>query len=280
MTGLTFDSRFSNNAVYILDGLKSSELQTAKHLYEELIDLKYEIETPYCSIVSVSSRAKLFSELDQIQYRCTAGIRPIIHIEAHGGINTGIVLGDNEEQVTWAELAKCLGKINEVTTNNLGVVMAGCFGLYAIQPIKITKPSPFYFLIGSDEKVSAGEIDDVMKKFYRVLFQSNSLQTAMNEVDERFKQFHVEKMFCVAFGRYIKQQCIGKGRSARVEKLLSELVDNGMPSNRENLRNSRKKLKQLVKPSKAAFEKFAKVFMHGRYAITYEQLYAFVTKRI
>lgn len=222
----------------------------------------------------------MFTALDQIRGLCVEGIRPIIHIEAHGGKNTGIVLGDNEEKVSWAVLATHLRRINEATTNNLGVVMAGCFGLYAIQPIKITKPSPFYFLIGSDEKVSAGEIDDVMKNFYRVLFQSNSLQTAMNEVDERFKQFHVEKMFCVAFGRYIKQQCIGKGRQARVEKLLSGLVENGMPRNRENLRSSRKKLKQLVKPSKAAFEKFANVFMHGRYAITYEQLYAFITSEV
>ncbi|AKU13312.1 hypothetical protein AzCIB_3419 [Azoarcus sp. CIB] len=279
MNALTFDSRFSNNAVYILDCLKSSELQTAKHLYEELGDLKYETETPYCSIVPIASRAELLSALDQVRELCVDGIRPIIHIEAHGGKSTGIVLGDKEEQVSWVELASCLGKINEATTNNLGVVMAGCFGLYAIQPIKITKPSPFYFLIGSDEKVSAGEIDDVMKKFYRVLFKSNSLQTAMKEVDERFKQFHVEKMFCVAFGRYIKQQCVGQGRSARVEKLLSQLVENGMPRNRENLRNSRKKLKQLVKPSKAAFDKYAKLFMHGRYAITYEQLHEFVTRK-
>lgn len=280
MNALTFDSRFTNNAVYILDGLKSSELQTAQHLYEELGDLKYETETPYCSIIPIASRAELFSALDQIREFCVEGVRPIIHIEAHGGKSTGIVLGNNEEQVSWGELAIRLGKINEATTNNLGVVMAGCFGLYAIQPITITKPSPFYFLIGSDEKVLAGEIDDVMKKFYRVLFQSNSLQIAMKQVDERFKQFHVEKMFCVAFGRYIKQQCIGQGRRARVEKLLSELVENGMPRNRENLRNSRRTLKQLVRPSKAAFDKYAKLFMHGRYAITYEQLYAFVTSKV
>lgn len=280
MNILTFDSRFSNNAVYILDGLKSTELQTAKHLYEELSDLKYETEIPYCSIVSIASRVELFFALDQIREYCIKGIKPIVHIEAHGGKSTGIFLGDKEEQVSWDELVSHLGKINETSKNNLGVVMAACFGLYAIQPIKITKPSPFYFLIGSDERISGGDIDNVMKNFYRVLFQSSSLQTAMKEVDEKFKQFHVEKMFCVAFGRYIKQQCVGKGRRARVEKLLSDLVEKGMPRNRENIRNSRQKIKQLVKPSKILFDRYANLFMHGRYSITYEQLYAFVTSKV
>ncbi|GHU36398.1 hypothetical protein AGMMS50256_32940 [Betaproteobacteria bacterium] len=210
-------------------------------------DLKYETETPYCSIVSVASRSELFTALDHMQ-------------------------------VSWAELASYLGKINKATKNNLGVVMASCFGLYAIKAIKITEPSPFYFLIGSDEKVLAGEIDSVMKKFYRVLFQSCSLQIAMKEVDEKFKQFHVEKMFCIVFGNYISQQCIGKGRNSRIENLLSELVRNGMP--RENLRSYRKQLKQLVKSNKADFDKYANLFMHGRYSITYEELYAFVARKV
>lgn len=280
MNALTFDSLFSNNAVYILDCLKSSELQTARHLFEEISDLRYETETPYCKIVRITSSAKLFSELDDIRKLCLEGVKPIIHIEAHGGMTSGITVGDNQEQVSWAALSNALGKINNATKNNLGVVMAGCFGLYAIKPIKISEPSPFYFLIGSENEVTAGEIDEAMKKFYRALFQSSSLENAMKQVDERFKQFHVEKMFCVSFGRYIKQQCIGSGRAARVDKLLSELVKDGMPPNRENLRKTRKKLKQLVKPSKASFEKFANLFMHGRYSITYEQLYAFVTQKV
>lgn len=279
MRALIFDSVFSNNTVFILDGLMSSDLQTARHLNEELKDLAYKTDTPYCSLIRIGSRSELFLILDQIRSQCDEGIKPIIHIEAHGDENEGIAVGDNQERVSWGELVAALGKINETTKNNLGVVMAGCFGLYAIRPISITKPSPFYFLIGSDTKISAGQIDEVMKNFYRDLFNSNSLQIAMKQVDEQFKQFHVEKMFCVSFGRYIKQQCMGQGRNNRVEKLLSELVVGGIPNNKESLINSRKALKRLIKPSKATFERFAKVFMHGRYAITYEQLYAFISNK-
>ncbi|RRW54962.1 hypothetical protein [Pseudomonas moraviensis] len=279
MNDLTFDSSFSNNTVYILDGLTSSELQTARHLSEGLSDLKYEIETPYCSIIRTDSRSSFFTALSEIKSLCIDGIRPIIHIECHGDMNSGITIGDKKEKIAWDELVDSFREVNKATKNNLGIVMAGCFGLHAIKPITITKPSPFYFLIGSEGEISAGEIDEAMKSFYRALFQSDSLQTAMGQIDKRFKQFHAEKMFCISFGRYIKQKCIGKGRNARVENLLSELFENGIPRNRESLRRYRKELKQLTRPNKAAFQKFADIFMHGRYAITYEQLHTFVTQK-
>jgi hypothetical protein len=279
MHALTFDSGFSNNAVFILDGLKSSELQTAKHLHDELLDLAYTTTTPYCSIFRIGTRAELFSVLEEIKKYCVEGIKPIIHIEAHGRKDSGIAVGDNQEVVSWIELSACLGKINKISKNNLGVIMAGCFGLYAISSIKITQPTPYYFLIGSDDEVKAGEIDEVMKRFYRVLFQSSSLRLSMEQIEERFKQFHAERFFCISFGRYIKRACLGKGRATRVENLVSGAIERGTPRNRENLRKLRKHAKQSIKPSKATFDRYAKIFMHGRYAITYEQLYAFVVNK-
>lgn len=275
MRGLNFDSGFANNAVVILDGLKSSDLQTARHLCEELGDLAYTTATPYCSMVRVGSRIELLSALEKIRNDCVEGVRPIIHIEAHGN-KLGIAVGDNQEEVGWSELGLSLGKINKVAENNLGIVMAGCYGLYAISPIRITQPSPYYFLIGSDNEVPAGVIDGVMKMFYRVLFQSNSLRSAMVQVSEQFKQYHVEEFFCKSFARYMKRACTGKGGAARVETLVSGAFERGTPRNRGNLRKLRKSAKQFIKPSKATFDKYAKVFMHGRYAITYEQLFAFV----
>lgn len=145
MNDLTFDSSFSNNAVYILDGLASSELQTARRLDEELSDLKHETETPYCSILRTDSRSSFFSALGEIESLCIDSVRPIIHIECHGDMNTGITVGDQREKITWDELVDCLRDVNKASKNNLGIVMAGCFGLHAIRPIVITKLSPFYF---------------------------------------------------------------------------------------------------------------------------------------
>jgi hypothetical protein len=103
------------------------------------------------------------------------------------------------------------------------------------------------------------------------------LPNAMREVDEQFLQFHVEKMFCIAFSRYYKHHCIGKGRTTRIESLVTEAMTK-LDSNRKHLRSIRKSLKQQVKPDKATLHRFANKFMHGRYRITYEQVLAFAKK--
>lgn len=279
MTDLVFDSGFSNNSIYILDALSSTELQTGRRLSEELGDLAYDVDSPYCSYIRTSSSADFLAALSKIENLCASGIKPVIHIECHGDVNSGVIIGDQKEKITWEDLSERLRHINKASRNNLGVVMAGCFGLYAIRPITINRPSPFYFLIGSQVEVSAGEIDETMKKFYRALFADGSLKSAMSQLSEKFQQYHVEKMFCISYGRYIKQHCIGKGRMARIEKLLTEVFDNGVLRNRESVRRYRKELKRMVRPNKNSFKMFADIFMHGRYSITYEQVLSFVTQK-
>lgn len=282
MRALIFDSKFLNNAVFILDGLKSSDYQTATHLHDELLDLALKNQAPYCQKRVTRSRIDLFAALDEIRDLCREGVKPIIHIEAHGipdAPDSGIVFGDDEEFVTWDELARRLGEINRITKNNTGVVMAACFGLYAITPITIYKPAPFYFLIGNDQLIEARAIDECMKKFYRVLFETDSLAAAMNQIEKRFKQFHVEKFLCIALGRYIKKFSMGRGADERIERYVSKRVEQGVVTNRESLRNARKEAKAMVRDRKGLFVRYARIFMHNRYAITFEQLMAFVTQK-
>ena len=120
MRVLNYNSVFSNNAVFILDGLKSTDLQTARHLDEELSDLSHTTQTPYCSMVRVGSRSELFAALEEIRQYCLEGVKPIIHIEAHGCKDFGIAVGDNQEKIGWGELNGVLGNINTITKNNLG----------------------------------------------------------------------------------------------------------------------------------------------------------------
>lgn len=275
-SALTVDSMFSNNAVFILDGLKSSDLQTAKNLHGELRDLAAtKTGMPFISIYKVNSRKELFAALKEIQQFCLAGSKPIIHFEVHGDTE-GIFIGDTEEKISWDDLIAVLRNINIATQNNLCVVMASCNGLYAT-PGDITKPSPYFFLIGSDEEVPSGFIADQMKEFYRQLLLNDSICSAMSQVDEKFKLFHVEKFFCMTMGEYFKKDCMGKGAAGRVERLVSEAFEEGMPRNRENLKRLRRHYKSGIKPSNDTFDKYANIFMHGRYSITYEQFYALVS---
>ena len=276
MLELRYNSSFTNNAIYILDCLKSNELQTAIRLEQELLDLKNEIKAPLIERISIHSREDFFRVIEEIRHLCRRGVRPILHIECHGDNTGGISVGDRMEYITAKELLKHFRKINSVTNNNLGIIMSGCHGMHAIRAIEITKPCPFYFLIGSEDEVTAGLIDETMKRFYRALFENDSLQSAMDQIDEKFKQFHAERMFCIAYAGYLKRHCMGAGRTARVEKLLTKVMENGVPRNRENIRRYRKELKSSTKPNLATFRKFADRFMHQRYSITFDQLNNFI----
>lgn len=173
---LSFSSSFSNNQVIIVDALGESDLQTAVHLREEILDVTTENRPGYCQYFKVESAPQFLSVLDDINEQVKLGIRPILHIEAHGDEHEGIQIAASGEAISWPILLTKLREINKNSKNNLGVVMAACFGLYAIKPLRIEEPCPFYFLIGSDAPVPAGYIDDAMKLFYIELNRSNSLE--------------------------------------------------------------------------------------------------------
>lgn len=271
-----FESRFSNNAVVVLDALRSSDMQTARRLEEELFLLKHEDGTAYCRIIKTIDKQSFMSALQSIGLECKRGLKPILHIEAHGDKVAGLEIGDEKEIITWQELEDELAKINEYTGNNLGVVLATCWGLYALSPLKIANPSPYYFLIGPDKIVAAGYINDQMQKFYKVLFESSSLDAAMATVAQEFKQYHSEQFFHRVFATYLRKACMGRGAARRVERLLSAAIEQGAPNNRETRRRLRRSAKDFVKPSKDSFARRARHFLHGKVPVTYESLFQFV----
>lgn len=273
---LSFTSRFSNNTVIIIDALSDSDLQTATHLRDDICDATSASRPGYCHYFKVESALQFLSILDQINEQTKDGLRPIIHIEAHGDEHLGIQIGASGEMISWSQLLPKLQIVNKNSKNNLGVVMAACFGLYAIKPLQIQEPCPFYFLIGSDELVAAGYIDDAMRRFYIELNRSNSLDQAMKKVDAKFKQFHAEKFFYVTFAKYMKRACIGSGAQRRIERLMTEVIEGGALTNRASLRALRKSAKAFVRSQERAFNEHSSRFLHGRKSVTYEEFQRFV----
>lgn len=273
---LSFTSRFSNNTLVIVDALGESDSQTAIHLRNEICDATSASRPGYCHYFKVESASQFLALLEHINEQTKDGLRPILHIEAHGDEQLGIQIAASGEMISWPQLLPKLQEINKNSKNNLGVVMAACFGLYAIKPLRVEEPCPFYFLIGSDEPVSSGYIDDAMKLFYLELNRSNSLDDAMKKVDAKFKQFHAEKFFYITFAKYMKHACMGAGAQRRVERLLTEVVEGGAVTNRVTLRALRKSTKTFVRSQERAFNKHSSRFLHGRKSVTYEEFQRFV----
>lgn len=270
-SSLNFSTGLSNNAVLILDGLGTGDFQTGENLFQALEAM--DRPGTLCRHIKIGSRADLFGILDEVVRECENGLRPIIHFEVHGGASEGVGLGDSGETASWPELCAYFQRINVLTKNNLGVVMAACFGLYAIKEVSIKEPAPFHFLIGSQEKVYDDVIDAQMKEFYRTMFRTGLLEEAMNEVDKTFQQFHVEKYFAVSYGKYIKNGLTGTGRTERINRLVAQaLTEKGLPLTEENAAPLRAVLEERMKPTPENFKKWADVFMIGRYSLTYDAL--------
>lgn len=274
---LNFTTSFANNAVLILDGLGQDDFPTGKNLAGELESM--EKPGTLCRHIRIGSRAELFAILDDVEHECENGLRPILHFEVHGGPEVGIGLGDSGETASWPELCAYFQRMNVLTRNNLGVVMAACFGLNAVKEVSIKEPAPFHFLIGSEEEVGYDVIDAQMKEFYRTMFKTGLLEKAMDEVDKTFQQFHVEKFFAITFGKYIKNGLSGRGRAERIDRLVAEMLrEKGLPLTEENVAPRRAFFDQQMKPTPENFKKWADAFMVGRYSLTYEALLEWATQ--
>lgn len=274
MNSLSIPSGFLNNAVIILDCLGSKDLQTGKNLYESIEKHTGLQHSPLIKRCQIGTAAELLGALDKIRLKAEKGLKPIIHIEAHGGAEAGIGVGDTQECVSWNDLVGALGKINKATKNNLGVVMASCFGLHAISEIQISVPAPYYFLIGCDKEILAMDIDRRMEPFYHELLSTGSLNDAMKKVEDRFQQFHAERYFYISFGKYILKGCVGKAREERIMRLTQEVAGGG---NRRTRRRVSASARKMTRPTEATFTKYADKFLHGRITVTFREFIRFIS---
>lgn len=273
---LSFSSSFSNNVLIIMDGLADGEYQTAAHLRDHVLDMSTD-RPGYCRYHRVGSADEILGLLDELPSQCANGLRPIIHIEAHGDKEKGLYLRQSGEFIPWGELLKRFLAINKASDNNLGVVMASCYGLLAIMTMKINQPVPFYFLIGTQTEIAAGDLEESMKGFYLEINRTGSLDEATKKLDSQFRQLHCEKFFYETFAKYMKRNCVGAGKRKRIEDVITAALNTGaVQNNRATLRALRKNAKVYFKSEESSFNKIADRFLHGRRSVEYTQFEQFV----
>ncbi|PVX97694.1 hypothetical protein [Paraburkholderia unamae] len=254
MVDFTFAARFALNSVFIIDGLGPDDPVRGNHLlYEELRDLKMEFPDllQHVDRCVVENGAQFLDTIREITEMSRAlGLRPIVHIECHG-TNDGLRVGARGELLPWPLLEPVLRQLNLATGCNLGVVMVVCHGLFSLQPVKITRPAPFYFLLGSQEELYSVDMRVEMPKFYRTLCETNDLDRAVTHV-RSCKHFIAEHLVVHALGRLIKNACTGKGRTARVERAVTlatwQLAALPRDQRRERIRQVRKDAKATSLP--------------------------------
>lgn len=273
---LQLKTEFLNTSIFIIDGLKDNEMQTGRRLYDDMDCYKKYSETPSVKYKKVLTREDLLRLFSEIREYCKNGGFPILHFEFHGDKEKGVYIGNEQENIPWAELVESLREINIISRNNLGVVMAGCHSIYALMQVGPLEPTPFYFLLGCERAIGSGELEENIARFYKKLFDGDSLSEAMKVVVGKLPAFLAEKEFIAAMVEYFRNQSRGKGKDVRVERTVTKWVKLHPDHARQELTKFRTNVKTFFKPSIDEFYRNADIFLHGRYSVSADDVLSFL----
>lgn len=261
---MQIESSFSINAIILISSDPIGEEGQSRRLEEDLVHLCSNYNGLRFIHMPVKGNNDFDAKIDKIlNYARNDGIKPIIHLHMHGDKEKGLQMADGS-YVSWIKVANRLRKLNKLMLNNLCVISTACYGYHMVKGITIQDTTPFYGLIGAQDEISFGTIDDTATKFYSVLLESCSIDTAYNQVKDFFSYFHCEKMLAVCLARYIRQSCMGNGKEKRREDLLTIAIACGHSDSPGNLKKLRKSIREHIKPNEQTLHKYINNFLAGR----------------
>jgi hypothetical protein len=163
------------------------EVRTGEQLVTWLQEKFGQGKSEYCRCYSAADvEARLSQAVQEIGFR---GV-PVVHIEAHGGVD-GFV-GPNgaggPATLTWRALGAMLRPINVASRFNLLLIGAACHGEGLLLAIEADKPMPFTAVVGYTDTVNPASLKDSMIELYRQLFSNNEeLSAAVEEADRQHR---------------------------------------------------------------------------------------------
>jgi hypothetical protein len=277
------------NKLFIIESLAETELHTGERLYQEAKP----ILSNDVSLTKVTNRLGFVDAMARVWGECarrTPRVYPMLHVDSHGAEDiNGILLLPTREVVVWDDFAGMCREVNVECHNNLIVTMGLCYGLHAIKPTKMTEAVPFLALIGPEDKVPTKDVD-CFASFYMALLRGGDINSALEHMftmagTRNFTTFFAEKLLLEGFAAYIREDCRGKGRLERVERLLTEYNATRRSGRKLSLRDARRIIKERTRPDAAAFERFRRRFLMsnhplnaGRFTSTFDDAMALVAR--
>lgn len=257
--------------------MPADEQGPTRRMTEDMAGLSQKIGFGFqrVDVTTVNQLSALFDELsihaDQYQ------MRPLIHFDFHGDKDKGLLISETGEYASWEMIAECLRKLNTCTGNNLCVIGTSCFGIWAIKPIKLDQPTPFFILLAPEEEVTVGFLEENIVAFYSAMFEFRSIDIAYRQYLSRFTYFHCERMLIIVMARYIKKGCKGSSAQERRQYLLTEVFMHGQEKTPENLRDIRAKIKQHLTPTQELLDRYAQIFLINKpCSFNMDQLLGFI----
>jgi hypothetical protein len=216
-----FETSVTVNGLVVVESLADDERKTGTYLVED-VQAAFLKEGVALWHASIGSKAKFKELISRLIAEARKGLRPVLHVEAHGLTDmSGLLLLPSREQMKWGEFADLCRTLNEVTKNNLVVVLATCSGFEATTGVDVLRTTPFCVMLGPSREVMNAELLGATSRFYAELFGAGSIATAISHLPNDYRVFNCEAMLIRAFVLYLENHARGRIGDKRMERLVT-----------------------------------------------------------
>lgn len=216
---LKISEELQTNAIVWIHSLPEEEMGPTRRILEDLEGLGSATGFPV-NKYPVVSRAELVSTFKELTVKAQQGLRPVLHVDAHGTVTDGLLLAPSGERVAWTDVIDLLRRLNVATENNLTCIFALCFGLHLYKEVSLKDPVPAYLFFAPPSEISVGFLEDQTLAFYDKVNKTADLTAAFKEtLGKSMESFHCQGLFFQSLLRYIRFYCTGKGRRERQERM-------------------------------------------------------------
>lgn len=274
-TALTISETLQTNAIVWIHSLPEQEMGPSRRILEDLHGLANVGGFPLFEY-AVRDHTELGDVFKQLTAKAEEGLRPVLHVDAHGTVADGLLLAPSSERIGWAEIIEFLRDLNVATANNLTCVFALCYGLQLYKQVSLKKPVPAYLFFAPPSEISVGFLEAQTLAFYREINRTSNVTAAFEAtLGTNMKSFHCQGLFFQSLLRYTRTYCMGRPRQDRQERMVTAILQRdgiSKPSNAQ-LREARRKIQEFLKPGQSLIDRFAPSFLIGRAAaFTYADL--------
>lgn len=252
------------NSLYWITSLVPEQMGPTNRMVADL-EIRFAILRMPFAFIKVSSAQELYDVLNGIVTESVQkGIKPIVQLDMHG-CEDGLCVAGANELAPWTRVVQYLQSINMATQCNLVVVAGVCFAFHAIKQVRFNEACPVYLLIAPEKEVSFGFLEANVANFYEDLFSSMDITGAFQRhLSGGMRDFYCEKFLGITLIRYILKGCVGRKKEGRRERLLTDILLDGLPPTPDNLKAVRKMIRNGIKPKQALVDKYAGPFLFGR----------------
>lgn len=267
-TALTISETLQINSIVWIHSLPPDEMGPTRRILEDL-DMLARTGGFHVIERHVRDHGELVRTMNELAEQATRGLRPILHVDAHGSSQEGMLLAPSGDRVGWSDVIELLRTLNVATGNNLVAVFALCFGLHIYKQVSLKKPVPSFLFFAPPSEISVGFLEAQTLAFYRhVNHSSNVTQAFAKTLSGPMEAFHCQGLFLQALVRYIRTHCRGKARERRQEQMVTALLErNGIANpTSAQLKRIRRDIRAVLSPGQSLIDRFAAGFLVGRNA--------------